>query len=166
MIPIDEKIKEICERRKFTSFWEAFDYMKLANYSELEAIMMSLQLFNGKIWDKVIFAKESINHNTDAVGDFTLRIVGTGDTIDYDNILGDEGIDDGVDYFNECDDTSVKIYIMTDEADEIYLPVYKAYAATREYAPNLTLEKHIKIITTNLTSELGIQLFNDWDKTT
>lgn len=161
MIPIDEKIKEICERRKFISFWEAFDYMKLANYSELEAIMIALQLFNGKIWDKVVFTKKLSNNNNNGgsvSGVSSLRILSSG-TVREDN-RGSE-INDNF----EVDNMNVKIFIMTEEADAIYLPVYKAYAETREYAPNLMLENHIKIITTSLTTELGIQLFNDWYNT-
>lgn len=147
MILMDTKIKEICERRKFTSFWEAFDYMKLANYDEIEALMISSQLFNGKIWDRVVNAgKQASNSLMYYSGGTTTTLTGNW-TVD---------LDPGV-----SDDLLIEIVLMTNKGLESCLPIYKAYAETRKYAPNDFLESHIKLITINLTTELGISLFND-----
>jgi hypothetical protein len=156
MVAVDKKIEEICNRKKFTTFWEVFDYMILANYEEVEAIMIGIQLFNGKIWDKVVYAE--ISGYADAYDDINCNTSFSGTTltiVNGDVVNGDIGNDIPYKMY-------VKIFIMTEEADEIYRPVYKAYAETREYAPNEKLEKHIKVISTNLTTEIGATIFKDW----
>ena len=51
---LSDKIKSIADRRKFTSFWEAYDYFKLATYSELESLQIASELFDGDVWKNVI----------------------------------------------------------------------------------------------------------------
>jgi hypothetical protein len=174
MTKVDKKIQEICERRKFTSFWEAFDYMKLASYEEVEAIMIALQLFNGKIWDRVVFATKTYDDMSDDVcmsgGTYIMRVMGDDDGADDETDIENDPsplriVADTDDVSPFCTDVmTVKLFIMTEEADEVYLPVYRAYAETRDYEPNETLEKHIKPLTTRLTTEIGIKLFNSWKK--
>jgi len=66
-----DKIIEIVESKKILNFWELVEYMKLANYSEIESIMTSMKLFDGKVWEYVIGAnvsnKESFIQDQDSL---------------------------------------------------------------------------------------------------
>lgn len=59
-----DKIIEIVESKKILNFWELIEYMKLANYGEIESIMASMKLFDGKIWEYVIGANVSNKEST------------------------------------------------------------------------------------------------------
>lgn len=151
---IDDKIAEISKRRGFISFWEAFDYMLLANYSELEAMMIGLELFNGQIWDKVINASCKQNNEI---------YIYSGSSVIW-NIDGSSSttVQWGTDVANsEPDDLLVEVFIMTREANPVYMPIYKSYIETRKYTEIPMLEKHIKSITLKLTTELSINLFKN-----
>lgn len=52
-----EKINEICNSKKFTNFWELFDFLKITGHDEIESLILSSKHFNGKIWDNVLLAK-------------------------------------------------------------------------------------------------------------
>lgn len=52
-----EKISEICKNKKFTSFWELFDFLKITGYDEIESLIFSSKFFEGKIWDNVLLGK-------------------------------------------------------------------------------------------------------------
>ncbi len=146
------KIKEIIKRREFTSFWEVFDFMVNASYTELEAMKMGLEVFDGKIWDKVINAAWVTGKN---------EIVFTSG---YTTTFSTSGTVFGVDPCGSLDDPDelmVEIYIMTKEANPLYLPIYKSYVETRNYSPEPELDKHIKSISIKLKTDLAINLFKD-----
>jgi len=149
---IDSKMLEIAKRRGFTSFWEAFDYMLLANYSELEALMVGLEMFDGKVWDEVINATCKIVNNNE--------IYAFSSSTSTNSVFFDSRYTMSIDPC-EPDDLLVEVFIMTKEANQIYMPIYKSYIETRKYAEIPMLEKHIKIITLKLTTELAINLFKE-----
>jgi len=166
MTQIDEKIREVCNRKKFISFWEVFDYMKLANYEELEAMMTALQLFDGKVWDRVInVAKVKNNSNVvEFASGYTYNYSGA-TMIEYGDYLIDDEIeylvDDEFETPHEPDNLMVEIFLMTNDAMDVYKPLYKSYTETRIYKFEPELEKHIKSIKLELTTELAIKLFKD-----
>src|ERR1700747_2145908 len=129
-----EKIKKVVERRGFTNFWEAFRYMSDAGYSELESLKIGLEIFNGCVWDKVIHtAYKQPNENK--------VYFSSGSTATYTSGMRYFA---GVDVADiEPDDLMAVIYIMTKEANPIYLPIYKSYIETRKYAEISELESHI-----------------------
>lgn len=146
----DDKIKQIYDRRKFTCFWGAVDYMKLAGYDEIEALMIASELFDGKIWDKVVNASKLSKTNSGGI------------MLTYNDSTYNTTWVGGIDTARmEPDDLLIEIYLMTDIALEACLPIYKSYVYVRKYAHNEVLDKHIKSITINLTTELGINLFNE-----
>ncbi len=156
---ITKKLSEIIKRRNFQSFWECFDYLKLASYSEPEALMLSLDTFKGDIWSKVITSAKRKEGRTDVMvfssgASYTHMFAASGSTTINGAVFG--GIDPA-----QPDDLTVNIYVMTDNANINYKELYKSYIETRVYEEIAELESHFKIITTNLTSELAIKLFND-----
>lgn len=165
MTQIDEKIREVSKRKKFTSFWEVFDYMKLANYEELEAMMTALQLFDGKVWDRVINAAKVNYKSNEGVFASGCTISYSGSTMWWPEKDNDESeeieyviIDDKS---HEPDNLMVEIFLMTNDAMDLYKPLYKSYIETRKYKFEPELEKHIKSIKLYLTTELAIKLFMD-----
>jgi len=157
--PLD-KMKKVAERREFTNFWEAFRYMSDAGFTELEALKIGLELFDGKMWTNVINA--SWRNDTQAgkavftfSSGYTTTITSSGATY-----IG--GIDPAT---CEPDDLMVEIFIMTKEGNPIYQPIYKSYIETRNYDEIPELENHIKSITIKLTTELAINLFKEGCKT-
>ena len=159
---IDKKIVEIGKRKNFTSFWECFDYMKLANYNELEALMTSLELFDGKVWNRVINAAMIHPKNDIAIfsSGATYTVSGsTGFSNSHLNIVRTNNqILAGIDPCNS-DDLFVEIFLMTADAKDWYIPLYRSFVETRIYEPIKELEKHIKAVQINLTTELAINLF-------
>lgn len=151
---IDTKMQEIAKHRGFTNFWEAFDYMILANYTEIEALMIGLEMFNGKIWDDVINASWKDNQQL-------TWIASSGTTMLTGRIDSEGNYIMGYDPANESDDLNIKIFIMTSHSNPVYLPIYKSYVETRKYAEIEMIEKHIKEIRIKLTSELLINLFKE-----
>lgn len=154
-----KKLTEIIKRRNFQSFWECFDYLKLASYSEAEALMISLDTFKGDIWSKVITSAKRKEGRPDVMvfssgASYTSVFASSGSTTINGALYG------GVDVA-QPDDITVSIYVITDKANENYRELYKSYIETRIYEEIVELESHFKIIITNLTSELAIRLFND-----
>jgi len=151
---IEDKILEIHKRRKFLNFWEAFDYLKNASYPEIEALMISSQLFEGKIWDGVITASKA--QGNAKIGYFssgaTISISASGAT-SIGTLFGCDPV--------APDDLIVEIYYMTNNANKAFIPLYKSYIETRQYSPIGQFETHIKSIKIHLTTELGMHLFND-----
>ena len=141
-----DKIKEIAERRKFNSFWEAYDYFNLASYSELESLQIAAELFDGDVWKNVINAAKRQKHNDNGFVCFS------GATYISDYTRPPK---------HEPDDIDVEIFVLTESANPKFLPIYRAYTETRKYNEIPELEAHIKIIRTTLTTELAIRLFND-----
>lgn len=158
----DNKLKEIVERRKFTNFWEAFDYLKLAGYEETEAMLFACDLFDGDIWGKVVNASKNfiVSHAEGGGGfmfasgtSYVTTVSSSGSSFNYNM-----GIDPATD---TNDDLLVQIFVMTDKANPNFKSIYKAYVETRKYEENPVLESHIKTISIQLTTELAIKLFND-----
>ncbi len=167
---IDKKIEEICERKKFTNFWEAFDFMKMAGYSEIEAIMIGLEIFEGHIWNRVInAAKVDTNkwQGTFITGmTYNINITNTASTsmwfgVDAADSEDMDIGDDDVTYERQSDAEMVELFIMTEKANPFYMPIYKAYVETRKYETMPELDEHIKSIKVNLTTELAIKIFSD-----
>lgn len=183
---IDKKILDIVDRRKFTSFWECFDYLILASYDEIEALMASLEIFEGNIWNDVIsaakkkFGKDEmifatgVTYNFVSSGSTTIHnwVEPDGDLITINDISGsDDDYDDDGDlipcsHYNngvrtDIEDILVHIYVMTGKANKHYKELYKSYIETRMYEEVKELEDHFKLITLNLKTELAIKLFND-----
>ena len=156
IIKIDETILAINERRNFSCFWEAVDYFKLASYSELEAMMIAMELFNGEIWNKVINASKGDRNNNRM-----LFASGSTSFYSYSGMTTLTGNALGEQVHIKPDDIIVHLFVMTDKADVKLRPIYKSYIETREYEPIPHFEGHIKTITIELTTELAINLFND-----
>lgn len=150
-----EKMQKVAERRGFTNFWEAFRYMSDAGFSELEALKVGLELFNGKMWDGIIDAAwKSCSSN--------VVTWSTGSTMNYNLVVTGVTLFGSIDPANsDPDDLLVEIFIMTKDAKPSYLPLYKSYIETRYYAELPELEAHIKSITFKLTTELAIHLFKE-----
>lgn len=55
---LDEELRGIIENKNFKNFWEAYDYLLLSGYSELEGFGICLETFGeNKIWDDVAFVR-------------------------------------------------------------------------------------------------------------
>lgn len=245
---IDKKILEICERRKFTSFWEILDYLTLANYEEVEAMMISLEIFKGDIWNRVIDVHQKSIYTTDnaifegnnvatSASSFTINV----DQIEpeeIDNLINlfdnnnqyqnnniiprwdgnrlrqeeerlirlrqrvdelvrfnqandDECVEEHCAYglvedvgcdemaetpimennrdvvinnepcVSQPDNLVVEVHLMTENANEDFLPLYKAYIRTKIYEPLTEFDNQIKTIRIQLKTHLGIQLVQD-----
>lgn len=169
---MENKIKNIIVRKEFKSFWECFDYLKLASFDEIDALMASLEQFKGDIWSDVIsIAKVDILENRDEMvifasgstftnntGEVTMTYLKNSDT-PYTDMLNNFIC--GVDPANIKDDLLIDVYVMTDNANRDYLPLYRAYIETRRYEPIEALENHFKILRINLITEVAIKIFND-----
>lgn len=157
MTPLD-KMKKVGEHRMFTNFWESFRYMTDAGFTELEALKIGLELFDGKMWTNVISAawRESQSNTVMFYSGITSTITSSGSRI----VVG------SIDPANtEPDDLIVEIFIMTKEGNPVYFPIYRSYIETRKYQEVPELDKHIKSITIKLTTELAINLFKEGCKT-
>lgn len=146
---INDKIKEIASRRNFDSFWEAYDFFKLASYDELTSVKIGLELFNGNVWTNVINAAKKSKRT----GNFQFFSGSSYYVMSTDTAI-----------HSEPDDIDVEIFTMTKLSNPVYIPIYKAYLETRQYKEIPELESHIKKITTTLTTELTISLFNNGHK--
>lgn len=55
---LDNELKEILEEKEFNNFWEAYDYLLLTGYSEIDGFGICLEIFGeNKIWDDVAFVR-------------------------------------------------------------------------------------------------------------
>jgi hypothetical protein len=138
-----DKIKKVVKCREFTNFWEAFQYMLDAGYTELEALKIGLELFNGDIWGNVINTSWKTS---------SIEVTLNGDTIHSSSstyLVGNIAVDDLI----------VEMFLMTKEGNRVYQPIYKSYTETRKYCEIPELESHIKSIRFKLTTELAINLF-------
>jgi hypothetical protein len=173
---LSPKLKEIAERRNFTSFWEAYDYFKLASYSELKSLQIASELFNGDVWKNVINASKCINSDYNQAGysnysfvsgaTYTSNLTLSGATTfivtnpdEFQRELADVGRSRNRQL--EPDDVIIEVFVMTNNGNPAYMPLYKAYVETRHYKEIPELESQIKIIKTELSTELAITLFND-----
>lgn len=150
----DSKIKEICERHNYTSFWEIFDYMKLASYDEVEALMIASGLFYGDIWGRVINAAKATDNTqmTFASGMTYSVAVGLNGTYNYTV---------GIDTARIPDEMFIEVFLITDKGHSSHMPIYRAYVETRKYERVPELEEHIKSVKIQLTTELAMKLFNE-----
>jgi hypothetical protein len=144
---LNDKIKSISDRRQFTSFWEAYDYFKLATYSELESLQIASELFDGDAWKNVINASKRLSSDN-----YAFSFV-SGSTYYM-------GVDPARNT-PDPDDVEIEVFVMNNSANPAYMPIYKAYIETRHYKEIPELESQIKIIRTTLTTELAIKLFNN-----
>ena len=152
MKTIEDKIKEIHNRKPFLGFWDCFEYMRHANFDEIESLLLSSKLFNGKIWDGVVSAKKINKDNL-----LTNNTSTTLNTFIYrDGVLSPN---------NDEDDILVEIYVLTPESNPMHMEIYKAYVETKKYQEVPTLESHLKLISIVLETELGIRLFTNGAKT-
>jgi len=159
---LSDKIKSIADRRKFTSFWEAYDYFKLATYSELESLQIASELFDGDVWKNVINTSKRLSGGNSPYAfvsgsTYNISLVSSGTT----SFVSPDPFAEPTISESEPDDVEVEIFVMNDLANTAYMPIYKAYVETRYYKEVPELESHIKIIRTTLTTELAIKLFND-----
>ena len=55
---LDNELREILEEKEFNNFWEAYDYLLLTGYSEIDGFGICLEIFGeNKIWDDVAFVR-------------------------------------------------------------------------------------------------------------
>jgi hypothetical protein len=55
---LDNELKKILEEKEFNNFWEAYDYLLLTGYSEIDGFGICLEVFGeNKIWDDVAFVR-------------------------------------------------------------------------------------------------------------
>ncbi len=148
-----DKIKKVVKHRNFTNFWEAVQYMLDAGYSEFEALKIGLELFNGDVWGNVISAYWSFPISS-SVNSYLSVSGGTITSFRIPDSLYICGVDSATN-----DDLIVEVFSMTKEANLIYLPIYKSYIETRDYAEIKELEGHIKSFRFKLTTELAINFF-------
>ena len=156
----DKEIVEACERHKYDSFWEVFDYMKIAAYEEVDAMMTASAMFYGDIWGRVINASKVNKKLGEAVfatgGTYNI----TGDWLNRARNVNYQVM--GVDpYETEDDDLMIEVFLITDKGNAVHMPIYRAYLETRKYKVVPELEEHIKSIQIQLTTELSIKLFNE-----
>lgn len=157
---LNEKMIEIANRRQFTSFWEAFDYFKLASYDEVTALQIACELFDGDVWKNVINASKRTG--TSGFGDYSF-VSGATYSVNFASSGSTTimSVDPAVNYESEPDDVDIEVFVISNKGDKAFMPIYKAYTETRQYKEVPELEPHIKIIRTTLSSELAIKLFND-----
>jgi hypothetical protein len=160
---LNEKMREIAKRRQFTSFWEAFDYFKLASYDEVTALQIACELFDGDVWKNAINASKRVGgvllggdggYRFTSGATYNLNFASSGST----TVMG---IDPAVEYTREPDDVDIEVFVISNNGDKAFMPIYKAYTETRQYKEVPELESHIKVIRTSLSTELAIALFNE-----
>ena len=55
---LDNELREILEEKEFNNFWEAYDYLLLTGYSEIDGFGICLEIFGeNKIWGDVAFVR-------------------------------------------------------------------------------------------------------------
>jgi hypothetical protein len=133
-------LSKILSKKNFIGFWEAFDYLKLVNYDEKEALIISLNLFDGDVWGEVI----GLNKSPD-------KSFYTDNQRPYEPDIDTEGLNG----------LEVEIFITTDKNKTPYSAIYKAYLKTRKYEVIPELEKNLKMLKIRLTTQVAIELFND-----
>jgi len=153
---VNETILAIHERRKFSCFWEAFDYFKLASYTELDAMMIAMELFDGQVWDKVVNASKGDRDNNKMS-----FMSGSTSIHSYNQLNGLFGNSPNESNHVKPDNIIVHLFVMTDKANPKLKLIYKSYIEIKEYEPVPEFESQIKMITIELTTELAINLFND-----
>lgn len=83
----NEELKVITKDKEFNSFWEVFDYLMLAGYKQIDALALSLKLFDDKnMWDNTAYVRlethrDCISYSGDTgfqtdVNDTTMLVVG------------------------------------------------------------------------------------------
>lgn len=81
---LDNELKEILEEKEFNNFWEAYDYLLLTGYSEIDGFGICLDVFGeNKIWDDVAFVRgeptklsNTYIYNTDTTNTVNQYILG------------------------------------------------------------------------------------------
>ena len=81
---LDNELKEILEEKEFNNFWEAYDYLLLTGYSEIDGFGICLEVFGeNKIWDDVAFVRgeptklsNTYIYNTDTTNTVNQYILG------------------------------------------------------------------------------------------
>jgi hypothetical protein len=81
---LDNELKEILEEKEFNNFWEAYDYLLLTGYSEIDGFGICLDVFGeNKIWDDVTFVRgeptklsNTYIYNTDTTNTVNQYILG------------------------------------------------------------------------------------------
>ncbi len=132
-----DKIKELINEQDFVCIWEVIEYLLICGYSEIESIMIGLEIFEGDVWNNVISIDVKRPNNISWSGStITLRIAGT------DPIYDDE--------------IDVMIHILTKEGKPIYIPLYRAYLMSNKYNNEPLIENHIKTINITFKTDLGI----------
>ncbi len=166
MSRIDTKIQDFCERRKFTSFWEAFDFLKMAAYEETEAILIASEIFKGDIWGQVInggrITKKIIE--SDSFSASTSTVLGSGANGQFLTVNGNTVGFGSYSHGNSptpLKEIFIELFLLTEKANPEHKSIYKSYVLTRELEEIPELESHIKRITIELTTQLAINMFNE-----
>ena len=81
---LDNELKKILEEKEFNNFWEAYDYLLLTGYSEIDGFGICLEIFGeNKIWDDVAFVRgeptklsNTYIYNTDTTNTVNQYILG------------------------------------------------------------------------------------------
>ena len=81
---LDNELKKILEEKEFNNFWEAYDYLLLTGYSEIDGFGICLEVFGeNKIWDDVAFVRgeptklsNTYIYNTDTTNTVNQYILG------------------------------------------------------------------------------------------
>ena len=150
---MDIKLRTIIKNKNFPNFWECFDFMTLLGYSEVESLMVSSDIFEGKIWDRVIGAKIKELHGVTINGTGVGAQIGRSNSLLVSDTNGHSAWTDG--------NLAVEVYLLTDKSNENFKEIYKSYVETEKYETVNEIEGHIKTLNITLTTELAQRLFKD-----
>lgn len=180
MQKLDDVLIKQLEKNNVKYFWDVFNYLVLASFDEVDAIIMANEYCNGDIWDGIIGAeitlielpkKQPVERN-----EYTFANT-TGGTI---TISGFNAIAAHSNYYHtpiipthgyigtnpktfKYDKTNsrerIKLYLLNGDTKINNIELYKAYIKCNEYLD--FFNDNIKNITFKLTSDLACTLFNN-----
>lgn len=163
---MNEELKNICKKKNFHTFWELFEFLMLTGSHEVEALLMSLDIFDGDIWSKVVDINiEGGDFTVDNIGDYDdyeqyetedVEVVEVVDTDDIIVDVGDETTPVNYDVIN------VSVYVLTNISNNKFKSIYKSYIQTMKYDEIAQIDNHVKKINLRITSNIMIRLFDEW----
>ena len=178
MQKLDNVLIKQLEKNNIKYFWDVFNYLVLASFDEIDAILMANDYCNGDIWDGIIGAeiivielpkKQPVERNEYTIDNLTSNTMNISNTISIISHSNDYHIPITFGYINaypktfKYDKTNsrerIKIYLLNGNAKINDIELYKAYIKCNEYLD--FFNDNIKNITFKLTSDLACTLFNN-----
>lgn len=73
---LDDELKNIIQEKGFKNFWEAYDYLMLSGYSELDGFGICLEIFEqSQIWENVAYVRTEIIKNNQTHKQVTIGVI-------------------------------------------------------------------------------------------